>query len=251
MDRQAADITHVDQKRIGLRTYLGAGALVAFLVAVIILHRKLNLWQYLAEENLGSTITAIRAWVGRFGVWGPAIFTLAGSGAFMITTPALLIIYLSVILFGYVTGGIASTLALLGGTTLIYYTGQALGRPFVQGIFGNRFARIEERFSRRELMNVIYLRLLFFMSPWMNWLLCVTGVRYRNVLFGTLLGTVHNIILNVWLGGLIVDLIQSGRSLNPMKTPILFIPVAIGFVIFIVVRIADSLYQRRRASISD
>jgi len=246
MDIQTASKACPKQSQIGFRKWLGGFVLILFFSTVLFFHWKFDIGQYLTKENIGPTISTIRTKTANLGAWGLLLFTAAGSLAFMLTIPALLIIYLSVILFGYFVGGIVSTLALLGGTTLIYLTGQALGKPFVHGLFGKRLARVERRFSRRELMNVVYLRLLFFMSPWMNWLLCVTGVKYHNVLLGTVLGTAHNIILNIWLGGLIIDLIQSGQSLNPIKTPKLLIPLIIGLVIFVVVRLVDSTVQRRR-----
>jgi hypothetical protein len=99
-------------------------------------------------------------------------------------------------------------------------------------------------------MNVIYLRLLFFLSPLVTWLLCISGVRYRNLMVGTLLGTAHNIILKVWFEGLIVDLIQSGRSLNPLKTPTLLLPAGIGLAVFLLVRVLDTVYRQYHPSVS-
>jgi uncharacterized membrane protein YdjX (TVP38/TMEM64 family) len=227
---------------------LGAAVLIAFLAAVISLRRTLGIEQYFTGDNLNPTITTMRAWAVRFGFWGPALFSLAGAVALLLMIPAFLIICLAVLLFGYLVGGIVSALALVGGTTLIYFIGQVLGRPFLQGLFGTRLISMEERFLRRELMNVIYYRLIFFLNPLMNWLLCVSGVRLRNLMLGTLLGSAHGIILIVWFGGLIVELIQSGRSLNPVKSPQLLIPLVIGVAIFGVIRIADAWYQRRRVS---
>jgi uncharacterized membrane protein YdjX (TVP38/TMEM64 family) len=248
MDKEAVNSASRARKRIGLSTWLGAVVLFFFLAATVILHWKIDIGQYFTGENIGTTITITRDWAARFGIWGPVLLVLAGAFALLIMTPGFIIIYISVIVFGYVTGYITSTLAMLVGTTLIYFSGQALGRPFVQELFGAKLARLEERFLRRELMNVVYFRLVFFLSPGMNWLLCVSGVRYRNLLLGTLMGTAHHIILNVWFGGLAVELIQSGRSLNPMKTPQVLIPVGIGLAIFVVVRIVDTVHRRRRAS---
>lgn len=236
------------RKRISRSTWLGAGVLVTFLAAIIIFRRTLGIEQYFTGDNLNTTIMTIRDWAARSGFWGPALYSLAGALALLLMTPPVVIICLAVITFGYMVGGIVSTLALLGGTSLIYGTGQALGRPFLLGLFGTRFARMEEHFLRRELMNVIYYRLIFFLNPLMNWLLCVSGVRFRNLIFGTLLGSAHNIILIVWFGGLIVELLQSGQSLSPLKSPQLLIPLLIGLAIFGLVRIADAMYRRRRVS---
>jgi uncharacterized membrane protein YdjX (TVP38/TMEM64 family) len=238
------------RKRIGCSTWLGAGILACFLAAAVVFQLKLDIGQYVTGKTIATTITTIRAWAAHFGLWGPIMFVLVGAMALIVMTPPFLIIYLSVLLYGYVIGGIAATLALLGGVTLIYFTGQALGRHFVQRLFGARLARIEKRFSRRQLMNVIYFRLVFFQNPWATWLLCLSSVRYRNVLLGTLLGSAHNIILHVWIGGLIVELIQCGRSLNPMKSPQLLIPIVIGLTVLVVVRIVDSVHQRHRTSFS-
>jgi uncharacterized membrane protein YdjX (TVP38/TMEM64 family) len=224
------------------RRWLGAAFLFCFLLAAFILLRKVGL----AGENLSTSVRMIRAWATGFGTWGPLVFVLAGSTAYFVTVPAVLIIHFSVILFGYLTGGIVSTLSLLSGTSLIYLIGQSLGRPFVLDFLGNRLGFIEARFLHRELINVIYLRLLFFMNPLITWLLCVTGVRYHNILLGTLIGNAHNIILNVWFSGLIVDSIQAGRSVNPLERPIILVPLLIGLTIFLVVRIFDGIYKKRR-----
>ncbi len=246
--RQIVNTGRRARKRIDRSTWLGAGILAAFLIGAVMLHWKLNIGQQFSAENIDNTVLIIRTWAARFGIWGPVLFIAAGSFALLVTTPAAIIIYLSVILFGYATAGVTSMLAILGGTTLIYFAGQALGRPFVLGLFGNRLTRLEERFLNRELMNVIYFRLIFLMSPWMNWLLCVSGVRYRNLMLGTLLGIAHHVILSVWFGGLVINSVQSGRSLNPVKSPQLLLPVAIGLVIFVVLRSADMIYRRRRIS---
>ncbi len=110
-------------------------------------------------------------------------------------------------------------------------------------LFGRRLRTVEERLDERGLMTVFYLRLIFFMSPALNWLLSTTNISYRNLLLGTLLGAAHNIILNAWLSGMVIELITAGKSLNPIETPKLLLPLGIGIVIFFTIRIIDG---RRR-----
>ncbi len=175
--------------------------------------------------------------MGSFGIFGPILFAVVGSLALTCNLPVLLIIYFSVITFGKVTGTIISFIIVCMGMTLIYFIAQLLGRPFVKKLFGNRLRRVEERLGEKSLTTVFYMRLVLFMNPPVTWILSTTNVSYSNLLLGTLLGAAPNIVLNVWLSGVIIDLIKTGESLNPIKTPKLLLPLSIGIIIFFTIKI--------------
>ena len=219
--------------------WIRATVLALFLIAVALLQWKYGLRQHFRPERIDDTITAARAWTADLGMWGPLVFAAAGSLAVLANAPTALLNYLAVILFGYVLGAVVTLLVIAGGTSLVYLSAQRLGRPFVQAMFGSRLSRLEGRLVRRGFSNVVYVRLIFFMSPVFNWLLSISGVGLWNLLAGTLLGTAHTVLLNVWLGGIFVDLIRSGRSLSPFKSPIMLLPVGIGVVVFVVLRVID------------
>ena len=233
-----------DDCRVKKFVWIRALVLLGFLVAVVWLQWRLNLLQYFQPDRIDGTITAARARTENLGLWAPAVFAAVGSLAVLLNAPTALINYLAVILFGYVLGAMVTFLIVAGGISLIYLAAQRLGRPFVKAVFGTRLASMEDRFLKHGLANVTYTRLIFFMTPAANWLLSVSGVRFRDLLFGTLLGCAHSIILNVWFGGLVVDLVRSGRPLNPLKTPLMLLPVGIGVVVFVVLRLIDG---RRRS----
>jgi uncharacterized membrane protein YdjX (TVP38/TMEM64 family) len=107
---------------------------------------------------------------------------------------------------------------------------------------------VEDRLQTTGLMTVVYVRLLSFMLPPVNWLLSLMNISYRDLFLGTLLGTAHMIILFAWLSDIIVDRLQAGDSLNPFTTPELLLPITIGIVIFAALRIVD---RRRRQGRKD
>jgi uncharacterized membrane protein YdjX (TVP38/TMEM64 family) len=212
--------------------------------AVWLLHRELDLAQYFATDRIPATVDAIRTWMKQFGAWGTVLFVAACALAMLANFPSALIICLSVILFGPVAGGILSFLVIASGLSLIYLVAQRLGRPVVKGLFPESFEKIEKLATRRELVNVIAVRLIFYMNPASNWLLSVSGIRYRNLLLGTLLGAGPGILLNVWLAGAVLELFQgapSGRWFRSLDWRFL-IPVALAASVLLGVR----FWERRR-----
>ncbi len=209
----------------------------------MVLYHCTDYSQYVTEDKIAVTIETIRGGVARLRILGPVLFVVAGSLAFVTNTPAFIIIFLSVITFGKVVGVIISTIIICIGITLIYFIAQSLGRDVVKRLFGKKLRKIEARLVERGVMTVVYLRLLFFVSPALNWLLSVTNISYKSFFFGTLLGTAPNIIVFAWLSSTFVGLTQAGESLNPLKTPELLLPFCVGIIILLILRIID---RRRR-----
>ena len=231
------------EKRFERSSVIRALILLAFIAAGIIFYHYTDYSQYLTKDKISFTIDSIRGFMAGFGPFAPILFVMAGLLAITTNIPTVVIISFSVIIFGGVAGAFLSAISVYLATTLIYFIAQLLGRDFVTRLFGKRLKKLEERLDERGLMTVIYLRLIFFMSPLLNWLLSLTNISYRNFFLGTLFGTVHHIIINAWLSDMVIDLIQSGDSLNPIKTPKLLRPLGIGIAIFLTVRIID---RRRR-----
>jgi uncharacterized membrane protein YdjX (TVP38/TMEM64 family) len=228
---------------LGLPTIIRGLILICFLAIWVVLYHCTDYSQYLTEDKTAVTIEAIRGGVAKLGILGSVLFVVAGFLAIVTNIPALIIICLSVIIFGKVVGVIISTIIICIGITLIYFIAQSLGRDVVKQLFGKKLRKIEARLVERGIMAVVYLRLLFFMSPALNWLLSVTNISYKNFFFGTLLGTAPNIILFAWLSSTFIGVIQAGESLNPLKTPELLLPICVGIIILLISRIIN---RRRR-----
>jgi uncharacterized membrane protein YdjX (TVP38/TMEM64 family) len=231
------------EKRFERASVIRASILFAFIAAGVIFYHYTDYSHYLTKDKISITIDSIRGFIASFGLFGPFLFVMAGVSAITINIPTVFIIYFSVIIFGGVFGAFISAISVYLATTLIYSIAQLLGRDFVTQLFGKRLKKLEDRLDERGMMTVVYLRLIFFMAPPLNWLLSLTNISYRNFFLGTLFGTVHHIIINAWLSDMVIDLIKSGDSLNPVKTPKLLFPLGIGITIFLTIRIAD---RRRR-----
>jgi uncharacterized membrane protein YdjX (TVP38/TMEM64 family) len=195
----------------------------------------------MTKEKIAGTIDYLRGFVNGLGVLGPIFFITTAALAIAAYIPSVVIIYFGVSIWGGVIGTVISAISIYTATILIYFTAQGLGREFVVRISAKKLKRLEARLENRGFWTVFYLRLIFFMAPPLNWLLALTNINLRNFFWGTVLGTAHQIIIVAWLTDMVVDLIKTGRSLNPFQTPKLFIPLGIGITILVTTRLIDWL----------
>lgn len=234
------------KRRLDRWVFIRALLFLTFLALCLYLYNETDYSRHISRERIAGTIDSIRGSVGRLGLLGPCLFAGAGCLAITINIPTVLIIAFAVTLFGGVAGTLVSAASVYLATTLIYFVAQFLGRGFVSWAFGDRLRGIEDRLETEGLMTVVYVRLLFFMLPPVNWLLSLTNIRYRELFFGTALGTAHMILLTAWLSDALVNRLRAGESLNPLKTPELLLPLTIGLVLFASLRILDRRRRRRK-----
>ena len=206
--------------------------LAAVLLCLFALRRQLNLAEYFSREQLATTLEALQAWVGGYGFWGPLVFTAACSAAMVVYYPIIIVVFVAVTLFGHFAGAVSTMVSIAAGSSLVHLLAHHLGRPVLARFRGQRLQRIEERLARRELVNVILLRLVLFMNPVLNWALGLSGVRYRNMLLGTLIGIAPAVLLLTWLSGELVEFVQTGNARALLKHPALLIPLILALALF-------------------
>jgi uncharacterized membrane protein YdjX (TVP38/TMEM64 family) len=224
--------------------------LVFIIIGTFLLFQLTDIGQYFTQASIRNTVESIRSFESRFGVFGPVLFWLLGSIAIVVNIPSILIIWFAVMTYGPVVGAIESTICINTASLAIYGISRGLGRDFVYKVFGKRLAAVEDRFERGGFITVVYLRLIFFMLPPLNWFLGLMNLKFRDFFFGTMFGTLHNIIINAWIAGVGIRIIEEGRSLLFWKSPELAPPLAVGLAIFVAVRIFDKRRQRQKQGVS-
>ncbi|HEY8240686.1 MAG TPA: hypothetical protein VIH35_04525, partial [Kiritimatiellia bacterium] len=102
----------------------------------------------------------------------------------------------------------------------------------VERFFGQRMKKMEARVTHRELKNVILLRLVLFTNPVLNWALGISGVRYRNMIIGTMIGVLPGVVILTWLSSDLVDFINTGTARSLVKHWQLLIPLVLAMALF-------------------
>ncbi|MFH1138168.1 MAG: VTT domain-containing protein [Pseudomonadota bacterium] len=228
-----------DDRLTTRRTWLKPVVLVLALAGLYLLFNLFDYDRHLTRDGFSAALADLRARAESMGLAAPPAFTVAAVAAIMAYIPAVVVIYFAVCIFGGIYGALLSAVGIYLAVTVIYFTARFLGRDWVARFAGSRLARFEARLQGRGFWAVLYLRLLFFVIPPTNWLLGLSSLSFRDVFWGTVLGTIHHIVIFSWLTETVVNAIQNGGSLNPLETRELLTPLLAGLIIFGLVRLVD------------
>ena len=226
-------------KPMSRKAWLKTLVLAAVLLGGWWVYESTDYQRYLTKDRVAHSIASLQQYAAEAGPEAPILFVAASVAAIICYIPAVVVIFFAVCIFGAWPGAVMSAASVYLAVTVIYFTAQWLGRDLVVSLAGPRLEKFESRISGRGFRAVLYLRLFFFVLPPTNWLLGLSSIRFRNVFWGTVLGTIHHIIIFSWLTGLIVATLEQGGSLNPFDTPALLVPLAVGTVLFIVLRLVN------------
>lgn len=218
---------------------------------LVFLQLRYDLLQYLAPENLATSIAYLRESAAALGPVGPFFVLGGGSMAVLLNIPAGVVMVICIALYGWLIGGLLAFCIFLCGLCLVYLVASLLGRPVVEKLFGKSLKAVNEHLEGRQLISVITLRLAFYMNPVANWFLCVSNVGLRNVLIGTLIGAAPIGMIQIWLVTTLIELAQTGRPFDLTETPELMIRLIIGIGLLLGLRIwwpAHSERKRRLAA---
>jgi len=228
-----------DTRKLNRSVLIRALILLLILGLSVFIYLYTDYSQYITEDKIRHAIDSVRNLVANFGFWGPVIFIAGAVTAITVNIPTVFIIYFSVIIFGGIAGLLISAVSAYIAISLIYFVARYLGRDFIAWLFKDRLKRLEQRLNERGIKAVMNLRLFFFLLPPLNWALSLSNLRFRDYFLGTVLGSAHQMIINAWLSDTIIDLIEAGKSLNPIQSPKLLLPIGIGTLIFITIRVID------------
>jgi len=199
--------------------------LVAALVTLVAVFRRLDLWGRLDVESM-------RALVDAWEPLGPLVFIGVFVAGFFIPGPEIVLVALGGVLFGTVWGFVYSWIASVVGTTAVFLLVRYTAQAWVQRAMRDRFPRIrtlDDRLERRGVATVVVLRLLLFLSPPLNWVLGASRVRTTDYVLGTALGILPGIGLTVFLA----DRITAADSAAELLTVEILAPAMLLAVLLV------------------
>ncbi|MDY6943182.1 MAG: VTT domain-containing protein [Pseudomonadota bacterium] len=234
----------------GRSRYLHFAVFLGLIALSFGLYRAFGLGEYLSQERMADTLQAVRAWAQAAGAGGFLLFWLGGVVAIVVNIPSVLVIAAAAVIYGALGAVALGFLCLNTAAVIIFWLSQKLGREFVSSVFRHSMRRLEAHFRDRGLITVIHMRLLFFALPPVNWFLGVMNLSFRDFMLGTALGSLPKIILFSWLGGVIFDKLARADGSLTWHSPELIVPMGVGVMLSLMLRIADRLWLAPRGSVA-
>ncbi|MEO8132803.1 MAG: VTT domain-containing protein, partial [Betaproteobacteria bacterium] len=156
----------------------------------------------------------------------PVIVAGAFVGGGLLMIPVTLMVAVTVLVFGPLTGGLYSLFGALMSGSLTYAIGRKLGRDTVRRLAGSRLNVLSQRLGHRGLLAVVIVRLLP-VAPFsiINIVAGASHIGWRDFLLGSAIGLLPGIVM----ASLFVDrAVAAIRQPGPMAFTVLaFVVVAI------------------------
>jgi uncharacterized membrane protein YdjX (TVP38/TMEM64 family) len=153
------------------------------MVSLALLAKFTPLGNYLSFTYLSDTLQGA-------GAIGVVIFLVAFVAGALMNLPAFLFTITALLVYGYgwgyIIAGVGSFLAAITHFQVV----RTIGGQALTEIKMPLMRRIMANFNTHPLRTVIILRLLFFVSPPVNYLLALSNVRQRDFILGTILGLI-------------------------------------------------------------
>lgn len=249
MTRRGEEAEHEDERAIHV-----AAAKFAVLVCVLLTGAML-VWR----SDLASVtdLAALRQTVEAAGPWAPLVYIALFALSVVFALPATAITLAGAALFEPVSAYFIILTGALLGAVVSFALGRWLGRDFVARVLGARAnSRLGERLNafdaaleRRGFATMTYLRLghLPYFLP--SYLGALTRMSFRDYFWGTLVGSVPNTFVFVFLGDTLRRAWEAGswHALLTWRAPVAAALVLVSASLPLIIgRAARKKTQRRR-----
>jgi phospholipase D1/2 len=174
---------------------LRAALVVAVVTAMVLIVRHVDFGRYASIEGMR---TLVEAW----GTLGPVVFMAIFVAGFFIPGPEILFAALGAMLFGRIEGFVYAYAASMIGTTTTFAIVRYTAQDYMQRAIRDRFPRLQaldDRLATHGIRTVVFLRLMLFLAPPLNWTLGASRVTLRDYVVGTALGILPGLTLVAWL----------------------------------------------------
>ncbi len=218
--------TGPQRQATGRKPWIKAAFLVLFVVAAVVVVRYTPVKTYLTPEMLGGVLKTV-------GYWAPLLFIAVYAGGVCLFVPGTLLTALGAALFGPFRGFFYVWVGAMIGAGAAFWIGRTLGREFAASLIGDRLRKYDEAIERNGFATVLYLRLIYFPFTPMNFGMGLTGVRFRDYLFGTGLGIIVGTFVFTFFVGTVRDVWVSGRWADLLSFQVLFSVALFIFSFFI------------------
>jgi uncharacterized membrane protein YdjX (TVP38/TMEM64 family) len=143
----------------------------------------------------------LQAWLSSTGVWAPFIYILVYTIGTLFLLPSTPLNLSGGALFGVVWGTVWTTVGAIIAAIISFWFSRTIGHDYVQRKFSQRWIKIDQEIKAGGIYYVIAVRLLPLLPYGLvNFGAGLTSIRFRDYLWGTIIGTTPGLVPFVMMG---------------------------------------------------
>lgn len=169
------------------RIFIRLGVLVAILATLWIVGQQTGILSNLDAQ-------AIRTMVQDAGPWGWLAYLALFAIATVVQAPGMLFVAAAGLAFGKVAGFFLAHLGAIIAVSINFALARSVGGDALTKLDNKLMRRILKHIERRPIGAQVVLRLVFWIAPPMNYLLALSGIRYRDFLIAAVIGLIPPIL---------------------------------------------------------
>ncbi len=186
-------------------------------------------------EHIQAVFHDVIGRLDALGPWGPLAFIGVYVAATFVFVPIILMFFAAGILFGVWMGFAVVGIGSVISACLFFLAGRYLSRGWVlKKISKNpKVKKLDDAVSHEGWKMVALLRLTSILPFWViNYGLGLSKIPLSHFAIATAIGMAPGILLNVWIGSYVGEVIFQGNPLN--RTPAEWLLVGVSFIAMIV-----------------
>ena len=178
----------------------------------------------------------LQGWLQQMGVWAPVLYIVVYSIATICILPSTPLNLTGGAIFGAVWGTVWTSIAAILAAVLSFVFSRTIGRKMVEQRLAGKWESIDREMQQGGFFYMFAIRLLP-LIPYgiVNFAAGLTGIKFRDYFWGTVLGTVPGIL----------PFVMMGAGLTALKQGDVF-PMLVGLALTGML-VGTATWYRRRA----
>jgi uncharacterized membrane protein YdjX (TVP38/TMEM64 family) len=149
----------------------------------------------------------VEAWLAQVGFWAPLLYVILYAIATFILLPSTPLNLSGGAVFGIWWGTLWTTVGAVLAAVVCFWFSRTIGRQWVQARFAGRWQQLDQELAAGGIFYMVAIRLLPLLPYGLvNFGAGLTGVKFRDYVLGTMLGTTPGLLPFVMMGAGLTEL---------------------------------------------
>ena len=198
-------------KRKVISSALRFTVLLGVILVLAAASRALPLEANLSREGLRDLVALLRHLGLSWGAFGPVAIIILGVLGVLLNVPTVLVLIAVSLIYGPITTIVLTLIYWAIACYCVYFIGQRLGHEFVARCFSALPSKATALVNGNGFRTVLYLRLMMFAIPPLNWALATLHVTRRDYVLASVLGGLPHIVVWSTLGPQAIERMLGGQ----------------------------------------